>query len=837
MRRWRSRACGLVVVGVAFALGGFSSGVRAQAGEDTGLMARRANLGVEGVSIIDALRRLQARSAVPIGYSPESIPSDLRVSCACMDKTVAEALEILLEGTGLIFTGRRNQVLVTLAAEPEARAPETGIVGGFVRDVEAGTPIATARVEVRELRLATLTDADGRFLIPSVPPGAYTVDVDALGFRSEGVRRTDVRLDRPTILDLRLARDPLALAEIVVAPGTFGIGGDDATLIRQTLTEEEIGALPQLGEDVFRMMERIPGVATGDISAKMNVRGGRPDELMIQLDGVELFEPYHMKDLDAVMGIVDVQTLGGLDLIAGGLPTQYGDRMTGLLDMRTQQPIGNGRRSSIGFSISNFTARTQGTFNDGRGGWLVSGRRGFLDILLAMAQDGKDNEDLSPRYFDVMGKVEFLAGARHRFSAHVLYAGDDLDLTNLSTLNDSNSQGELLTDWRNANAWLNWGWQLAPLMDASTTLSFASLSRNRSGFDLEPGSSEIADAVVVSDRAAFDFLTAKQNWRWAVADRVVLKFGGQLRFSKSRYNYRSEISQEFDLGGGMVGVDVDSVRVSLRPESTETGAYLATRLQPHDRVVLELGGRYDYRSHTADSDISPRVQAALELTTNTTLRGSWGAYYQSHGLDELSAVDGDTLFFPSERANQIAAGIEHGFARGWQVRAEVYHRTVSHPRPRYLNVIREIIPFPEVGNGRFRFLPEKGRADGLELTLAGPLGSQSDWTASYVLARAEDKLDGRWVPRTFDQRHTFNTRWHYRPNQAWEFSAGWQYHTGWPSTPMEFQVDTLGVFPVEDPPRGGGLAAPTRAFNCWSTSGRVRSMPSDWRPTTAWISV
>ena len=133
MIRLRSRACGLVAVEVAFALGGSSSGAGAQNGGDAGLLARRANLEVEGVSIIDALRRLQARSAVPLGFSPESLPSDLRVSCACLDRTVQEALDMLLEGTGLIFTARRNQILVTRPGEPEAPVPEAEIVGGGVR--------------------------------------------------------------------------------------------------------------------------------------------------------------------------------------------------------------------------------------------------------------------------------------------------------------------------------------------------------------------------------------------------------------------------------------------------------------------------------------------------------------------------------------------------------------------------------------------------------------------------------------------------------------------------------------------------------------------------------
>ena len=786
MPEWRSRVCSVVAVVVAFALGGSLSGAGAQTGGNAGLLARKANLEVEGVSIIDALRRLQARSTVPIGFSPETIPQDANVSCSCVDKTVQEALEILLEDTGLIFTGRRNQVLVTRPGKSEAPRRVTGIVGGFVRESETGNPIGTARVEVRELRLATLTDADGRFLIPSVPPGAYTLDVDALGFRSEGLRRTDVTLEDPTILDLRMSRNPLALAEIVVAPGTFGIGGDEATLMRQTLTQEEMQALPQFGEDVFRMMERIPGIATGDISAKMNLRGGNDDELLIMLDGAELFEPYHMKDLDAIMGIVDVQTLAGLDLIAGGLPAEHGDRMTGLLDMRTRQPIGNGRRNSLGLSISNITGRSQGTFSDGRGGWLVSGRRGFLELLLST----DEGEDLSPKYFDAMGKVELLVGTRHRLSAHVLYAGDDLDIT---VIESPTERGEWHTDWRNANAWFNWAWQLYPSLDASTTLSLASLARSRTGFAVGGSSSEVADAIDASDEGEFDFLTLRQDWRWAAADRIVLKLGGQLRLAQSRYTYRGDTGQQFARGDGTIGLEFDSVRVSLRPESTESGVYLATRLQPYDRLVIELGGRYDHRSHTSDSDISPRLQAALELTTNTTLRASWGTYYQSHGLQELSVVDGDTLFPPLNARSRSPWASQHVFEGGVEVRAEAYHRTISDQRPRYLNVLREIIPFPEVGNDRVRFLPERGRATGMELLFSGPLGGHSDWSASYVLARAEDKLEDRWIPRTLDQRHTLNARWHYRPNSVWEFSAGWQYHTGWPSTPMEFQVDTLGV--------------------------------------------
>ncbi len=103
----------------------------------------------------------------------------------------------------------------------------------------------------------------------------------------------------------------------------------------QTLDRVEIMALPHFGDDLYRAVMVLPATSGGDISGRFNVRGGLYGEVLVRLDGLEIFEPFHLKDYQGVFSILDPEVIGGVELLPGSYPAQYGDRMSGVLEMTT----------------------------------------------------------------------------------------------------------------------------------------------------------------------------------------------------------------------------------------------------------------------------------------------------------------------------------------------------------------------------------------------------------------------------------------------------------------------------------------------------------------------
>jgi outer membrane receptor protein involved in Fe transport len=276
-----------------------------------------------------------------------------------------------------------------------------------------------------------------------------------------------------------------------------------------------------------------------------------------------------------------------------------------------------------------------------------------------------------------------------------------------------------------------------------------------------------------------------------LTDRAMIKAGGEVKRLKSTYDYFHATRTLIATPQRELGARHDTVTVARVPYGNEASAYLAARLRPIDEFTTEVGVRYDHVSHTNEDDWSPRVLAALEITPTTNLRASWGRYYQSHGIHELQVGDGERRFSPSDMATQIALGVEQRLPADVNLRIELYRRAIADQRPRYINAEQELWAFPEAEGGRIGIDPGRGNARGFELLVSRELGSHWAWSMSYVLAKAEDEIEGEWVPRSLDQRHTVGMNAAYRPNNNWRFSASWYYHTGWPTTDAGFRLDSL----------------------------------------------
>ncbi len=668
---------------------------------------------------------------------------------------------------------------IALVAVPDNVSAQTRVTG-VVRGNGRGNVVENAQIEIVDQRLRTLTNEDGRFVFEEVPIGSHTLRIARIGY---ALVEQQLTVENSTAMDLTIHMEPVALrlSEIVVTPGHFGVMETDVVAER-TITREEIETLPQLGEDVFRAIKRLPGVASHDISTKLNLRGATDQELLVTIDGLELYEPYHLKDFDGALGIVDVHSIGGIDLVTGGFGAEHGDKLTGVFDMTSRTPPITGTRTTLGLSITNASFMSQGGFGAGKGQWLVSARRGYLDIALALTGG---NDDLSPQYWDVFAKFQYQPHSRHLFSANVLHASDNL------TIDPADEDDFLQSGWKSSYGWASWDFDPSPYVNARTMAWGGRVTRHRGGLGVDPGRVSGPEWISVADDRVFRFAGVSHDLSVELSDYAMIKVGGEIKRLKSTYDYFHATRTIIATPDMQVGARSDTVAVVLAPFGHETSAYLATRLRPINALTAEVGVRYDRYSHTDEEDWSPRILAAFQLTPTTNIRASWGRYYQSHGIHELQVGDGQRSFAPSDRATQVAVGIERRLPADMHFRIEFYRRAIADQRPRYINTEQELWAFPEAEGGRIGIDPDRGNARGIEVLLSREMGTHWAWSVSYAAAIAEDELAGDWIPRALDQRHTFGLNTAYRPNDKWRLSASWYYHTGWPTTDTGFRIDSL----------------------------------------------
>jgi hypothetical protein len=564
---------------------------------------------------------------------------------------------------------------------------------------------------------------------------------------------------------------PVKLAEVVVTPSRFGVA-ETAVTAAATLTAAQLEVLPQIGDDLFRSIARLPGLAADDVSAQFWIRGAPHSELLARLDGVDLIEPFHLKDVDGAISIIDPATIRLIDLTTGGFTVEYGDRLAGVLTMESKsaaRPL-----TALNLSLTGVGATNQGLWGQKRGRWLVGARRGYPDVALKMG--GRD-EEISPRYYDMSAKVEYDVTPRQTVSLHALHAGDAL---RYRRTNDPSLSSGYDSDY----VWGRWRGSAGDQLRGEAVASWARLTWSRDGTGRLDGF-----PFSLRDHRRLNLLALRNDWTLTWNENLVVQGGVAASAADSRYDY-ALTHQRTVVSGGAQTVATENVNAALRPEDDSAGAFVAAKFRPFTGLVIEPGVRVDHHDLKGDNEVNPRLNGALTIG-RATVRAAWGKYSQAQGLHELNIADGEREFHRAERAEHRVLGIEHPLWPGASLRVEAYERVSTRLRPRWDNLDNAYDLFPEAQSDRVRLNPERGHARGVEVLLSSGGTAALQWHASYAWSHAEERIAGRWIPRARDQRHAAYADATYTLNPRWQFSAAWHFHSGWPTTDVLYSLAPL----------------------------------------------
>ena len=647
-------------------------------------------------------------------------------------------------------------------------AAEAASVTGSVLDSE-GAPLPGAEVLLRGAGTSVITDEQGQFTLDDVSPGSQVVEARLPGFT---VAEVPVEVVEGEVAEVTLQLFPVdALGEIEVVTG-YSLLGDSATS-GVALGNEQIARMPHFGDDLYRVIGVLPGVTSNGASSQFNIRGGLARESLVQLDRQELFEPFHLKEFDGVFSIVDPKVVGGMDLLPGGFPAEYGDRSAGVVDMRTRQTSDS--QIDLGLSLTTTWAGGAGKFNDGRGDWLVSGRRGYLDLVLGLVGDEEDGEEeeLKPRYWDLFARTGYRFNDRNSMTFRLLAADD-------SFIEDENEDGErtrIDSGYGNALGWIDHQALFGSSTVLSTTLSAGRVDRDRGVVSEGTG-----DLGAIRDVRTLDLFTGRQDGTWEISDAHLLSFGLFARTFDADYDYANTVDLEVAVPDPRFPPPQRVTRYDDVVSSEQYGVYASDRIRLTGRLTAEIGGRWDRETLTDSDQVSPRVNLLADLGRAGRLRFGWGHFYQSQRPNELDVSDGDFRFFPPEKSIHYTLGWERSFGAGWTAKIDAYRRATENPRPRFENLFDPIAPIPEVRNDRVLLAPEESLAQGVELFARYGGARRWDFWGHYAWSETEDRLDGVWTPRSFDQTHAVTLAANFRPGEKWNLNLLWIWHTGWPTT-------------------------------------------------------
>lgn len=281
---------------------------------------------------------------------------------------------------------------------------EYGIIKGFVSDAENGERLSYADVILKNTTLGTSTDEKGYYYISRIPEGEYTVIFSYLGYEPTE-KKVEIKGGQVLTLNIELRQSSIVVPGVVVSAERERFE-KSVEVSHITFTQQEIKSVPGLFEsDLIKSLQLMPGVVgMHDLSSKLYVRGGSPDENLVLLDGITIYNP--ATHLFGLFSTFQPDAVKEAELYAGGFPAKYGDRLSAVLDVSTKE--GNSKKYEGNASVGLITSKLLIEGPIPNGSFLFSGRRTYFDALIwGYAHIFNKDVELPYYFYDGVGKINY----------------------------------------------------------------------------------------------------------------------------------------------------------------------------------------------------------------------------------------------------------------------------------------------------------------------------------------------------------------------------------------------------------------------------------------------
>ena len=669
-----------------------------------------------------------------------------------------------------------------------------------------------------------------------LPGGEYSLTATLEGYSMYELDRIILRKDKVLVQNIVLTSKVYSLEEIEVHGNTRQNQNDLRTSLFN-VSPLSIKVLPGGFEDVMRSLKSLPGVTSpNDFTSQLVIRGSGPDQNLIVMDEVEVFNPYRLYGL---VSMFNPETLADINLITGGFPAKYGDRLSAVLDVTNREGITD---KYFGF-ITNINIASANVIFQGKnplqvpGSWIVSSRRTYYDLLLGpFARNSgliTDNSSF-PSFQDLQFKIGVGPFSKHKFIFNGIFSKDGVDIIPGDDRSDPDSVNVSDVTTNNMLA-VGWYYNPNPGFLSKTTVSWYRNSGDNDFdgdildplIDKENLTPEQRDSLkAIGALLGFEFKSKYAFRKYSISNRSVLVKGrNKFEFGAGFDIIRNDLSYTLDLDdnfrsfiNSLPGARALLEEFYLEGKDNYRGSIFGlSRFEIADKFFYQPSARLDYYSLLKKVYISPRFNVGYAFDQLTTLRASAGLYFQSPGYEKL--VDNQTFYdlenpqindLKAERSVHFVLGVDRWIDNSWLLKVEGYYKLFdnlitqqrlkayryeyypadpNNNNPEYLknplNWVRSQNKLPVDSLTSIPVNEGIGRSYGIEISFErrylGPKTKLYGWI-NYALSKSEREWFGVQTPFRFDQTHTLNLVLNYRLLFWLELGARWSYASNFPYT-------------------------------------------------------